>query len=369
MKKSSYTTINVTLKDRSYPIYTGKNIFSSLPSLLKKYYTDSTIVIITDTKIASLYLKNLLQIFKNTQYKIHTIIIPQGEQQKNLQRANSIYTELLRKNIDRNATIIGFGGGVIGDLAGFVAATYQRGVRFIQIPTTLLAQVDSSVGGKVGINHPLGKNMIGAFWQPKFVLSDVRLLETLPQRELICGIGEVIKYGIILDKDFFSYTIQNLQKIFDKDFVTLEKIISQCCTIKSRIVSQDEKENNIRAILNFGHTIGHALEKAGNYKTLKHGEAVLLGMLAESFIAKEMNILSQKDFLEIEQVICTIPIFKKIPLSFSSELLENMQRDKKTRNGKIHCVLPKKIGSVLLPQKVKTSVIKKSLTYLFKLQN
>jgi 3-dehydroquinate synthase len=272
---------------------------------------------------------------------------------------------LLRWNIERNSTIVALGGGVVGDLAGFIAATYQRGIGFIQIPTTLLAQVDSSVGGKVGINHPLAKNMIGAFYQPQFVLADTSVLKTLPKRELICGMGEAVKYGVILDKKFFSFIEQNLNHALLGEHTIVSHIIRRSCELKAYVVSRDEKEQNLRAILNFGHTIGHALEQAGKLSSLKHGEAILYGMIAETNIAFESGMISFADQERLERLIRHIPIPSLSSLRLkNAKLIETMRNDKKVKDGSIRMNLPYKIGKISLPMNVDEQLIDRAIDYV-----
>jgi len=323
------------------------------------------VVIITDQTVASRYLSVVRKSLIAKQYSVHTIILPSGEAQKSLGTAERIYSELLKRNIERSSTIVALGGGVLGDLAGFIAATYQRGIGFVQIPTTLLAQVDSSVGGKVGINHPLAKNMIGAFYQPKFVLADTSVLTTLPKRELISGLGEVVKYGIILDKKFFGYIEQNLEKALARDQHVLARLIRRSCALKAYVVSHDEKEEHLRAILNFGHTIGHALEHAGKYGTLKHGEAILYGMVAEAHIACEMGMLSLQRMQRIEQLVNQLPIPSLTPLRLkSSALMATMKKDKKTKNGILRMPLPHSIGNVSVATTVSEPSVLRAIEYL-----
>jgi len=303
-----FRTVRVPLRNRSYPIYLGTGIHSSLGSMFRRHDLTGTAVIITDTNVAPLYLKSVKQSLAASGITVHSIVIPSGEREKSLHRADSMYSELLRWKIERQSTIVALGGGVVGDLAGFIASTYQRGIHFVQVPTTLLAQVDSSVGGKVGVNHPLGKNMIGTFYQPDFVAADITALRTLPRREIVCGLGEVVKYGIIRDRKFFSYTVQHIDAIIAKDPEILLRIAAECCRMKADIVSRDEREKNLRAILNFGHTVGHALEHAGGYRLLKHGEAILLGMVAETFAALRLGMIAPIDAGRIEDAVLSVPL-------------------------------------------------------------
>jgi 3-dehydroquinate synthase len=268
---------------------------------------------------------------------------------------------MLKKRIPRTSTIIALGGGVIGDLVGFVAATYQRGIRLVQVPTTLLAQVDSSIGGKVGVNHPLGKNMIGAFHQPAFVWMDTDYLKTLPDREIICGIGEVVKYGIIRDAELFEFLELHLEEILRLDIESIMHVQAQCAAIKAEIVSLDEKESGVRIVLNCGHTIGHGLESAGHYKLLKHGEAILLGMIAESYIAKEMSLLTPDAYERIVSLVRRVPLKAKLTSLKMTDIINAMSRDKKRVAKKIRFVFPIKIGEVKVVDDVDPKLIQSAV--------
>jgi 3-dehydroquinate synthase len=358
-------TIRVSLGSRSYPIHIGTNLLSSVGLFFRRHGMPKTTVIITDSHVAKLYLHRVERSLASSGFTVHSIIVPPGEGQKNLKRADAIYSTLLRWKVERHSTIVALGGGVIGDLAGFIASTYQRGVRFVQLPTTLLAQVDSSVGGKVGINHALGKNMVGSFYQPAFVAADITTLSTLPSREVVCGLGEVVKYGIIMDKKFFSYAVKNIDAALSKNRSVLARLVAECCRMKAYVVEHDEREKNLRAILNFGHTIGHALEHAGGYRLLKHGEAILLGMVAETFAALELGLIKRSEAGKIENAILSVPLPHKAGLKFSApSLLATMRVDKKVSNGNIRMVFPQKVGRVTLPVTVDEKTILASLSYL-----
>jgi len=273
---------------------------------------------------------------------------------------------MLKKRIPRNAAVIALGGGVVGDLAGFVAATYQRGIKLVQVPTSLLAQVDSSIGGKVGVNHSLGKNMIGAFHQPAFVWMDAEYVKTLPKREMICGLGEVIKYGVIRDAELFAYLESHLEGILRFDIEALMNVQYACAAIKAEIVSQDEKESGIRTILNYGHTIGHGLESAGRYKLLKHGEAVLLGMIGEAFIAKEMNLLNVDSYERIVSLVRRLPMKIELSLLKMADIMDAIGRDKKRVAKKLRLVLPVKIGKVKVVDDVEPVLIRSAVRKVLK---
>ncbi len=358
-------TVRVPLGNRSYPIYIGENLLRGLGLLFRRHGLPRPVVIVTDKNVAPLYLKTVERSLTGSGFFVRSIVIPAGEKQKNLRRAEAIFTALLRWKIERRSTIVALGGGVVGDLAGFIAATYQRGVNFVQVPTTLLAQVDSSVGGKVGVNHSLGKNMVGAFYQPVFVAADVATLRSLPQREMVCGLGEVVKYGIIMNRKFFSYTQRHMSKLLRMDNNVLTQTVAECCRMKAFVVSKDEHEQNLRAILNFGHTVGHSLEHAGKYRSLKHGEAVLLGMAAESFIALRLGLISSSDAARIESAVLSVPLPLLHSVTISSRnLLNAMRVDKKVEGARIRFVLPTSIGKVRLPQPVEEEKILEGLSYL-----
>lgn len=353
--------IIVPLGERTYPIYVGTEMTASFAPTCQQHQIAQSVVIITDTNVAKHYLKPLEQNLLRYKFHVTSIVIPPGERQKSLTRANRIFTTMLEKGIGRKSAVIALGGGVIGDLAGFVAAVYHRGVPFIQVPTTLLSQVDSSVGGKVAVNHPLGKNMIGAFYQPTFVWTDVNCLKTLPDREISCGLGEVVKYGVIWDAELFSYLEEHLDTILRLDREAVMHVQARCCEIKSHIVAQDERETGLRMVLNFGHTIGHALEAAGQYRVLKHGEAVLLGMIAESFIAREQGLIDGSSYQRIEQLIRRIPLSCKLSSLKPASILKAMSHDKKSVGGKKRFVLPTRIGEVRVVEQVEPGLIQESL--------
>jgi 3-dehydroquinate synthase len=295
-----------------------------------------------------------------------TIRIPAGETQKSISRTNAILTKMLMERVPRNASVIALGGGVIGDLAGFVAAVYQRGIKLVQVPTTLLSQVDSSIGGKVGVNHQLGKNMIGAFHQPVFVWMDIDYLKTLPPRELVCGMGEVVKYGVIRSAELFGFIESHLQEILGLNQEKLIHVQTQCARIKAEVVSQDEKESGVRIILNCGHTIGHGLEAAGKYRILKHGEAVLLGLIAESYISKEMKLLDAGSYDRILFLINRIPIKAKLSSLKIPDIMKAISLDKKRISQKIRFVLPTAIGDVKVVEDVDPELIQVAVKRIIK---
>ncbi|MEK6689781.1 MAG: 3-dehydroquinate synthase [Nitrospirota bacterium] len=348
--------IRVDLRDRTYSIEMGNVVLGDLGTRLRELNLSKKISIITNPTISNLYGKVVDEGLKRSGFEPIIITIPDGEEYKTLLWISHLYDELLTYRLDRRSAIIALGGGVIGDMAGFVAATYMRGIPYIQVPTTLLAQVDSSVGGKTGVNHILGKNMIGSFYQPGLVWIDIKTLETLPDRELRAGISEVIKYGMIADIEFFEYLEKKIENIISLDEPPLIHIIKRSCEIKAEVVSKDEREEGLRSTLNFGHTIGHAIETLTNYTTYKHGEAVALGMLYEAKIANRMG-LCNKDILEkLKVLILRAGLPTKLPDISADKIIEAMQIDKKVREEKIRIVLPEEIGRVSL-REIDNSII------------
>ena len=339
-------TINIKFDDRSYPIYIGQGLISDY-ELIKKHLPHKKIVVITNDLVADIHLKPLLDSLSPHKDVIN-IILPDGEKNKNSDSLNIIYAELLKNKADRNTTLIALGGGVIGDLTGFAAATFMRGINFIQIPTTLLSQVDSSVGGKTGINHPLGKNMIGAFYQPKCVITDVNVLSSLPRREISAGLAEVIKYGLIRDVRFFGWLEVNIQSLVAMNQELLIEAIRRSCQNKADVVEADEFESGIRAILNLGHTFGHAIEVAQGYGNWLHGEAVSAGMVMAAKLSESMGWLSDKDVKRIIKLVKNAGLPTKPPVISAEKYLELMMLDKKTKDGQINLVLQKSIGEAIL---------------------
>ncbi len=354
--------IKVALAERSYSIYVGTEMDAELGPQCRHVGLPERIVIITDRNVAALYLRTIEGLFTAAGFKVTSLVVPAGEKEKNLGRASALYTAMLKEGVGRKAAVVAFGGGVIGDLSGFIAATYHRGLPLVQIPTTLLSQVDSSIGGKTAVNHPLGKNMIGAFHQPVFVWTDTRFLRTLPKREIICGLGEIIKYGVILDPSLFSFLEKHLDDILHLNEQSVLHVQGACSSLKAALVSEDERENGKRIILNFGHTVGHAFEAAGNYRLLKHGEAVLLGMACESFIARELNLLSSTDHDRILELLRRVPLRHRAGELRPSSLLSLMGRDKKSLKGKKRFVLPVRIGETVVVDTVPASLIRSALS-------
>lgn len=334
--------LNVDLGSRSYPIYIDSGLINST-ELLSNYIKSKRVCIITNDVVAPLYLDSFKVKLKS--FSVDEVILPDGEAEKSLANFDIIMTHLLSNEHGRDTTLIALGGGVIGDITGFAAACYQRGVNFIQIPTTLLSQVDSSVGGKTAINHPLGKNMVGAFYQPQAVFIDIDSLKTLPSREFNAGMAEVIKYGILGDKSFFIWLESNIEAIKSGDESILATMIEKCCQCKADIVAEDEKESGIRALLNLGHTFGHAIEAEQGYGKWLHGEAVATGMVLASKLAVTMNLLEVSELRRIEAIIAAFDLPLAAPSDMGMfEFVRHMRRDKKNIAGKLRFIIPTTIG-------------------------
>ncbi len=331
----------IDLEEDSYSIYIESGLISNIDSYIGQ---GDKFLILTDENVEALYGKAIEKALGKREY--HKFIISPGETSKTFATVEKILSRMLELNFTRRSKIIALGGGVVGDIGGFSASIYMRGIPFIQVPTSLLAQVDSSVGGKTGVNLVGGKNMIGSFHQPDTVLIDLASLKSLPKREKISGLGEIIKYGIIWDYDFLEELEGSLERILSSEEDTMKKIIKTCCTIKAEIVSRDEKELGIRKILNFGHTIGHALETATNYELYTHGEAILIGMYYEALMAKSFKMIDRQYFEKIEKLIRATGVSLDISKLSKDQLLDNMMKDKKNKEGKISFILPKGLGSV-----------------------
>ncbi|NWF75059.1 MAG: 3-dehydroquinate synthase [Nitrospirae bacterium] len=354
--------ITVNLGERSYDIMIGNEILNGIGEQLKSFNLSAKIAIISNSTVSSLYGEQVTDSIRKAGFDLLTVIIPDGEEHKNILTLQQIYSKLLRYKLDRKSALIALGGGVVGDITGFAASTYMRGIAYIQIPTTLLAQVDSSVGGKTGIDHELGKNMIGTFWQPSLVWIDIETLKTLPKRELTAGIAEVIKYGVIYDKELFDFLILNRERILNLDRDAIVYIIKRSCEIKAEVVSKDERESGFRAILNFGHTIGHAIETVTGYKRFLHGEAIAIGMALEARLAEMLNLINSKDASKIKSLIESygLPFEKPTDIKPNSIFL-SMQLDKKAIAGELKFILPQKIGSVLIQKNVPERSIREVL--------
>lgn len=337
--------VTVTLDERSYPITIAPGLYDQTDAFWP-LTAGQRAMIVTNETLAPIYLGKIKQLLESSGIKVDSIILPDGEQYKSLFIMNDVFTALLEKHHNRDTTLIALGGGVIGDLTGFAAASYQRGVRFIQVPTTLLSQVDSSVGGKTAVNHPLGKNMIGAFYQPASVIIDLDSLKTLPKRELSSGLAEVIKYGIILDDNFFSWLEDNIDALMKLDDKAMAYCIRRCCELKAQVVAADEKETSgLRALLNLGHTFGHAIEAEMGYGVWLHGEAVSAGMVMAAKTAELIGNFTPKQTQRVIALLerAQLPVTGPTEMS-PDDYLPHMMRDKKVMGGKLHLVLPTAIG-------------------------
>ena len=347
--------------DRSYPIYIGNGILEQVERILP-YLKQKRVAIVTNETVAPFYLQKFQSAFERNQVSTVTIILPDGEHYKDWKTLNLIYDALLKQNCERKTTLIALGGGVIGDLTGFAAATYLRGIPFIQVPTTLLAQVDSSVGGKTGINHPLGKNMIGAFYQPLLVLADSATLSTLPDREFRSGIAEVIKYGLIWDDAFFSWLEENMNKLVARDLTVLNKAICRSCEIKAEIVAADEFESGVRSLLNLGHTFGHAIENAMGYGQWLHGEAVAAGTLVAAELSKRKGLIKETEIVRIKKLFQLANLPVSLPTISPNQYLDLMKLDKKVEGGKMRFILLNQIGKAAIFDNIPESLVIETMT-------
>ena len=335
-------TVSVSLEKNSYPIYIGKNIFASLQEKLQA--ADKWLVI-TDENIDRLYCAELEQALAGVTST--TFVVPAGENSKSFHVVESILNALVVGRFTRQSAIIAFGGGVVGDLAGFCASIFMRGISYVQIPTTLLAQVDSSVGGKTGINLPTGKNLAGTFYQPQAVIIDTAFLSTLPSREFIAGLGEIIKYGVIYDYELLRFIEENFSNIVLPDLALVSNLIRSCCLIKAEIVGEDERESNVRKILNFGHTVGHALEALTGYSSYLHGEAVLIGMYWETLLALRLGLVSEEYSRQIIALIKQTRMNTDLANIAVEQLIEQMRADKKNSQAAISFIFPVEPGKVI----------------------
>ena len=353
-------TLNVALGERVYPIHIGENLLSN-GDLLLPHLKRKQVAIVTNTTVAPLYLEKIAQSLRDAGVAVISVILPDGEQYKNSATLDLIYDALLQNRCERGTTLIALGGGVVGDLTGYAAATYLRGVPFIQVPTTLLAQVDSSVGGKTGINHPMGKNMIGAFYQPQLVLADTLTLDTLPDRELSAGLAEVIKYGLIRDADFFVWLEQNIGRLLAREPQALAYAIHRSCVNKAEVVAADERESGERALLNLGHTFGHAVENGMGYGVWLHGEAVAAGTMLAADLSRRMGWLSDNDILRMQKIFDTANLPTKAPALGTDAYLDLMGLDKKVVDGKVRLILQQGIGKAVVTGDYPAQLLRETL--------
>ena len=352
--------VPVSLGRRSYPIKVGGGLLPRLGAECAQLKLGSRCAVITDSNVGKKFAKAALKSLSASGFQPVLITVPAGEKSKCLTVVEKCFDQLTKHRLERKSFIVALGGGVVGDLAGFVAATYLRGIPFVQVPTSLLAQVDSSVGGKTGVNLKAGKNLGGAFYQPQLVLCDLDALKTLPKREYISGLAEVIKYGVIYDPILFAQLERNLPKLLQRDAATLGAVVARCCEIKADVVGQDETESGLRAILNFGHTIGHAIENSSGYGKYLHGEAIAIGQVAAAKLSHQILGLPSGDAERIEQLFVQagLPVKIKLTAAQRKKLFAAMKLDKKVSGGEIKFVLAQKIGKVVWGQKASTDLIK-----------
>lgn len=356
-------SLQVRLEQASRPIYIGAGLLDHLPELMARHNLDGEVVAISDSQVAALYGERLTGLFAAAGRPLPLLQVPAGEAAKSLLYCEKLYRALIERHSTRSTIILAFGGGVVGDLAGFVAATFLRGVRLVQVPTTLLAQVDSSVGGKTGVNHPLGKNLIGAFHQPELVCIDPLLLATLERRERLAGLGEVVKYALIRDRGLFAQLSLNLEALADLTYPDLaERVIETCCAIKADIVSEDERERGNRALLNFGHTIGHGLEAAGGFRHLRHGEAVTRGMAAAVWLSLQTGRLAKPEARTAWQLLArlTPPSAGSVPIP---KVLSFMAHDKKQTGGSQSWILLEAIGRACITRDLPDGLVPEAIRF------
>jgi 3-dehydroquinate synthase len=357
-------SIAVKLAERSYRIQIGAGLLDEAGALTRDAIGDKArqSIIVSNPKVDALYGERVARSLNRAGLRAHRFLIGDGEQHKNLRTAESLFTHLIERRVERSDVIVAVGGGVVGDLAGFVAATYLRGVRFIQIPTTLLAQIDSSVGGKTGVNHKLGKNLIGVFHQPSLVVIDPETLGTLPPREMRSGIYEAIKYGVIRDRRLFNRITREMEQLKNFDPDELSHLIARSCAIKADVVERDEREGGLRKILNFGHTVGHALEAVTRYRRLLHGEAVGHGMRAAARIAERMRMLSEDARQAIDEAVARVGPLPRVNTLALDDILLAMNHDKKAEAGRTVFVLPVEVGRVVIRSDVPPQVVRSALS-------
>ncbi len=352
-------TLHVDLGERSYPIHIGQGLLGR-PELIRPHIHGRQVMVVSNETVAPLYLEQVRQALED--FEQQAVILPDGEEYKNLETLNTIFDALLERRFNRRCTLVALGGGVVGDITGFAAACYQRGVDFIQIPTTLLAQVDSSVGGKTGVNHPLGKNMIGAFHQPNCVLADTDTLNTLDERQLAAGIAEVIKYGLIRDAAFFEWLEKNMARLNARDPEALVFAIERSCRNKAEVVAEDEREAGSRALLNLGHTFGHAIETGTGYGVWLHGEAVAVGMLLAARLSALQGWLDEADVARIEALLLAAHLPVKAPGEMDADrFLELMAVDKKVLDGGLRLVLLRGIGQAVVTPEFDAGLLRRVL--------
>lgn len=338
--------VKVPLAERSYDIAIRSGLLAEVGPRLRALGFSGKVAMVTDQPVGRRYATKVLRSLETAGFQPRSIVVPSGERAKTMRGVSAILDELVRGRFERTSVLLALGGGVIGDLAGFVAAVFARGMPFIQVPTTLVAQVDSSVGGKTGVNHPLGKNLIGAFHQPRLVLIDPGTLQTLPAREWIAGLAEVIKYGVIADGDFFAYIESHMEALLKLEEPAVIHVIKRSCEIKAAVVGEDERESGLRRILNYGHTVGHALESLSRFRKLVHGEAVAIGMVQEADLSRHLGVCAEDVVARQRALVRRSGLPDALPPVRFTELWDAMQHDKKVSQGRVYCVLPERIGTV-----------------------
>lgn len=354
-------TLTVDLGPRSYDILIGSNLLGQAGEMIKSITPGRKILLVSNPTVYGLYGEICTQSLAKSGLEVACALMPDGEEYKNMQEVLGIVDEAVKGRVERSSLIMALGGGVVGDLAGFVAAIYQRGIDFVQIPTTLLAQVDSSVGGKVAVNHLQGKNLLGAFHQPRLVIIDSGVLKTLNRRDYLSAMGEIIKYGLIYDESFFTFLEAEVSNIMQQEENCLQKIIYRSCEIKSEIVAEDETEQGKRAILNLGHTFGHAVEKLGDYKIYRHGEAVAIGMATAAHLSVILGLMSSRDLRRVKNLLASFSLNIRFPDFDTDDVISVMQRDKKVKDNKMNFVLPCGIGNCAITDNITEKEIKTAI--------
>lgn len=354
--------VTVGLGERSYDIVIGNGMLSGIGESLARFGFSPTVTVISNPTVFGLYGDIISRSLADAGFTCTSTLVPDGEEYKDYFWSYHILTDLLKNRLDRNCCVVALGGGVIGDMTGFAASLYMRGIHFVQVPTTLLAQVDSSVGGKTGVNHPAGKNMIGTFYQPRLVWTDISTLRTLAKKELLCGMAEIIKYGVIWDAGLFSTLEEKREMILDLEPDLISYLIRRSCEIKAEVVSKDERESGLRAILNFGHTIGHAVETESGYSKYMHGEAVAMGMCAAARLSEALGIMEKAHADRIKSVVRAYGLPHELPKNINiDKLLSFISMDKKTVAGEMKFILPRSIGSVIIQKGVDMPTLKRTL--------
>lgn len=358
---NKFERLKVGLGARSYPILIQPGLLGQVGGLIRKKLAPTGVAIVSDKHVAPLYGEQVVASIEGARLRCQLMTVPAGERSKSLTRLQKLYQAFFDFQMDRRSAVVALGGGVVGDLAGFAAATFMRGIPLVQVPTTLLADVDSSVGGKVAVNHPVGKNMIGAFYQPQMVLIDPETLKTLPLPELRSGLAEVVKYGVILDGQFFHFLETRHKEVLALEAEDISYCIRRCCELKAGVVEKDEKDTGLRAILNYGHTIAHALEARESFRGLRHGEAVAIGMVGASHIAEEMGMVSPRVTQRQKHLLETFGLPTTLKGHDAAAILKLLYRDKKTIGGKLRFILPERIGEVVITDKVTEEMILRAL--------